>query len=590
MELEDLKSVEDNQRLIFRTKKSREIYLKILNRIKKYFVIDETTALLDFLKPTIEKKKVLERQEWISRSIKELQDRETIENIEELLKKASKIDIDSKKRHNNIVIAFGDENSYNKYKKILGEQFFTVLISNEQDIFSISHYEEIRYVKSEQDDLLHLIEELEQSNIYSSNFDLEELAPEIYTDYLELNKEPLKAIKKLRKMLQIKVQLPESEESEEYFDLLEVESEKIRKELESIIQKNIIKEQFSGLEIIEVIREESSILKKLSKDSQEEIIKTKNYLLKRLEEHYGVGMNDLLNISPTGKVIVNEEGLSKAINSFRANKQLRKTKQKQELASQAKILKEKHFYLKDKILELDLKIALKKFYDEFDLENPLIESEGLEFVFGRNISLSNPVPIEYYLGKEEKVAVVTGANSGGKTTLLELVLQIQIMTQMGLGVPAKKSRVSLVKEIYYFSKNKGSLNAGAFETLLKQFSSISDDDNKKLILADEIESVTEPDIATKIIKGIIEYSQKNPNNILMIVTHMGKELKKLGVKARFDGIEAKGLDEKLNLIVERNPIIGRIARSTPQLIIERLAKKEQTAFYNYLHDMVKIET
>ena len=41
---------------------------------------------------------------------------------------------------------------------------------------------------------------------------------------------------------------------------------------------------------------------------------------------------------------------------------------------------------------------------------------------------------------------------------------------------------------------------------------------------------------------------------------------------RIDGIEAKGLDENLDLIVDRTPKFGCLARSTPELIVERLAK------------------
>ena len=43
-----------------------------------------------------------------------------------------------------------------------------------------------------------------------------------------------------------------------------------------------------------------------------------------------------------------------------------------------------------------------------------------------------------------------------------------------------------------------------------------------------------------------------------------------GIKARVDGIEAKGLDEELELIVDRVPRIGIPARSTPELILKRL--------------------
>ena len=49
-----------------------------------------------------------------------------------------------------------------------------------------------------------------------------------------------------------------------------------------------------------------------------------------------------------------------------------------------------------------------------------------------------------------------------------------------------------------------------------------------------------------------------------------KIFKKMEFTARVDGIEAKGLDEELELIVDRVPRIGIPARSTPELILKRL--------------------
>ena len=57
------------------------------------------------------------------------------------------------------------------------------------------------------------------------------------------------------------------------------------------------------------------------------------------------------------------------------------------------------------------------------------------------------------------------------------------------------------------------------------------------------------------------------------MSHLGGELKETLHFARVDGIEAKGLDENLNLIVDRQPVFGKLGRSTPELIVERLARK-----------------
>ena len=51
-----------------------------------------------------------------------------------------------------------------------------------------------------------------------------------------------------------------------------------------------------------------------------------------------------------------------------------------------------------------------------------------------------------------------------------------------------------------------------------------------------------------------------------IINAAGKEL-------RTDGIEARGLDENLELIVDRTPRRNYLAKSTPELIVRRLVER-----------------
>jgi dsDNA-specific endonuclease/ATPase MutS2 len=111
--------------------------------------------------------------------------------------------------------------------------------------------------------------------------------------------------------------------------------------------------------------------------------------------------------------------------------------------------------------------------------------------------------------------------------------------------------------------------------------------NKTLILADEIEAVTEPGVAGEIISATASYFIKQ-NCFLIIATHLGHEIQKsLPEKSRIDGIEAKGLDEEFNLIVDHNPVLGRLAHSTPELIVERMANAFNEDYFKFLNDFLK---
>jgi len=153
---------------------------------------------------------------------------------------------------------------------------------------------------------------------------------------------------------------------------------------------------------------------------------------------------------------------------------------------------------------------------------------------------------------------------------------------MGFPVPAKENELGLVEEFYYFGKTKGTMDAGAFESTIKDFSAVANT-KSKIVLTDEMESITEPGASARIISGILEELDDN-NGLGVFVSHVAESvLKNTDRNIRIDGIEAKGLDEHFNLIVDRNPRYNYLARSTPELIVERLARKSKdNEFYERL--------
>jgi len=96
----------------------------------------------------------------------------------------------------------------------------------------------------------------------------------------------------------------------------------------------------------------------------------------------------------------------------------------------------------------------------------------------------------------------------------------------------------------------------------------------KLILADELEAITEPGAGAKIIAGMLEAANKHEQTCMLLVTHLAKDIMDAtNLDLRVDGIEAKGLNKDLELIVDRNPKRNYLARSTPELIVKRLVQR-----------------
>ena len=245
------------------------------------------------------------------------------------------------------------------------------------------------------------------------------------------------------------------------------------------------------------------------------------------------------------------------------------------------------------LLEFDLFLGVGLFSRDYELETPKISMEytGVGVQGASNIFLTQShlkgkhgkvQPIDYCIGKTpfqpegtngENCALLSGANSGGKTTIIQTLAQVITMAQSGFPVPAKQAYVPAFEELYFFYKSRGIVSAGAFETTLKQFAEIVVSDKAKLALFDEVEAITEPGSAANVIAGLIEILQSDPRTSTVICSHLAREIQEVtSVPLRIDGIEAKGLDENLDLVVDRTPRFGALARSTPELIVERLSK------------------
>ena len=282
----------------------------------------------------------------------------------------------------------------------------------------------------------------------------------------------------------------------------------------------------------------------------------------------------------------------KALRSFeqeiRSRREERGLKAKREMARALQDKKDAASALVHALMEFDFIYALGRFALDGNLIFPEIVKETvLDFVDGRHLFLERPVAVSYSLGSEvhkERVAILSGVNSGGKTTLLDLIAQIVILAHMGLPVPARSCRLCLFEEFYYFSKSRGTLSAGAFETAMRKFS-VVENEMRKLVLADELEAITEPGASARIIACMLDELHRR-DCVAVFVSHLAEDVRRYSeTSVRVDGIEAEGLDENNNLRVNRSPKYNHLARSTPELILDRLVRTtsgRERGFYERL--------
>ncbi|MEC7411257.1 MAG: hypothetical protein VYE08_01340, partial [Candidatus Thermoplasmatota archaeon] len=179
------------------------------------------------------------------------------------------------------------------------------------------------------------------------------------------------------------------------------------------------------------------------------------------------------------------------------------------------------------MVELDQWLAVARWSEAHSCVRPTMVEHGLVVVEGRHPLLGiEPDPVTYGVGRsadkgdQQSVALLTGANSGGKTTLLELLGFTCILAHMGLPVPAAEALVGRVKHLQVLAKAGGTQSAGALEQTLVDLAEVVSDPTSKLILADELEAITEPGAGARIIAGMLLAAEAHPDTSMVLVTHL----------------------------------------------------------------------
>ncbi|WP_423995975.1 MutS-related protein [Halorubrum trapanicum] len=292
---------------------------------------------------------------------------------------------------------------------------------------------------------------------------------------------------------------------------------------------------------------------------------------------------------PSFPVDHDESAVSRLRTELSAARDRRAAKLKADLASDLGDLREPVEDLVRDALELDVELAIARFARDFDCTLPeVVDPEdtdadaGFHIEGGRSplldVDFDEVEPVDYAVSG---ATLLSGVNSGGKTSTLDLVALVVVLAQMGMPVPAESATVERFEEIHYYAKSQGTLDAGAFEATLRDFGDLVDGADGRLVLVDELESITEPGASAKIIAGILE-ALDDQDATAVFVSHLAREIRDAAeFEIAVDGIEAAGLVDG-ELRVNRSPKKGHLARSTPELIVEKLADDRGGEFYGDL--------
>lgn len=544
------------------TDHAHQIYDDIIDRILKYSSTKYSKNRILLMSPLKDEASIMENVKFVM-DAKDFVSKLPVDDIRTLLKKINSLTEAKPKYDPTSAILVETSEDYNQLIES-GLNSYCPIITGEE-LENPEDFEFIVYIYNQG------LVEVESQNMamVTSNAENYEIIPDMILSYYRTNYDTIQNSFKIKQILNKKsvlgevIEILDSLESKELDEsIFDDAVEDAKKEADSRLKNAIKKVDLNGDEVLDLLNE--GMPKKL----QQIFDDVMNQARAKINEKTGCSFDPFIQKYPIEidaaelERIKKQEAARKYVKAFEENVNAAKNLSKMKNTVENEI---------HEILLFDYEFTLGCFAFYYNLNPPKI-GNGFSFNEGihLNLALENDQKIQridYSLESPDNVVLLTGANSGGKTTLLETLAQICIMSQMGLPVCASNAIVKIVDEVYFFSK-KRSLDAGAFESFLRTFMPIVTRETDKLILLDELEAITELEASVKIISSFMDFIG-NSESLAIIVTHMATEILKY-TNVRVDGIEAKGLDKNYNLIVDRTPRMNYFARSTPELILRRM--------------------
>lgn len=153
------------------------------------------------------------------------------------------------------------------------------------------------------------------------------------------------------------------------------------------------------------------------------------------------------------------------------------------------------------------------------------------------LPVNTVVPVTITLGKNYRILLITGSNTGGKTVAMKTLGLLSLMNQAGLCIPADTgSKLPIFNRIFADIGDEQSIEASlsTFSAHMTQVIAILKAAGAKdLVLLDELGSGTDPEEGSALAVAILEYFRKR-GPLMMVSTHYN-ELKSYAYDT--DGIE-----------------------------------------------------
>ena len=163
------------------------------------------------------------------------------------------------------------------------------------------------------------------------------------------------------------------------------------------------------------------------------------------------------------------------------------------------------------LAEIDLQLAKARLAGEQRASEPAVNAAGrVRFFQARHPLLSGRVvPIDFHLGGDFSMVVITGPNTGGKTVALKTVGLLTVMAQSGLHIPAQDgSEIAVFTSVFADIGDEQSIeqSLSTFSSHLSRIIEILREAGEQtLVLLDELGAGTDPSEGSALARAMLSH-------------------------------------------------------------------------------------